>query len=68
MPRSRAGPVDALVVEPDRAFGRFDQAGDQAEQAGLAAAGRPDDDGELVILDVERNRSPARSPTARPEV
>src|SRR5581483_10778920 len=43
------------AVERDRAFARLDQAGNEAQQAGLAAARRADDHGEFLVGDVERD-------------
>ena len=51
VPRRHSG--QRFSVQPDNALvGRF-QAGDQAQGGGLAAAGRADDDQELVVLDGE---------------
>src|SRR5690606_28723344 len=43
--------VDALAVDVDRAAVDLLQPGDGAQQGGLAAAGRADEDGELLLLD-----------------
>ena len=49
-PRGRPGtPCDRVAVQRDRAGGRLDQPGDAAQQGRLAAAGRADDAGELVL-------------------
>ena len=42
---------DVLAIEADLAFGREVEAGDQAEQRGLAAARRPEQREELVLAD-----------------
>src|SRR6185437_9198995 len=42
---------DVALADPDRAFARRLEAGDDAQQGGLAAAGRSDDDRELAVLD-----------------
>ena len=41
------------VADPDLAGGNLFEPGDDAEQGGFAAAGRPDKDDELAVLDVE---------------
>ena len=45
--------VDALAADADLAGGDVLEPGDQAQQRGLAAAGRPDEDDELAVGDVE---------------
>ena len=45
--------VDLLAADADLAGGRRDEAGDDVEQRGLAAAGRADDADELGGADVE---------------
>src|SRR5690242_10367541 len=44
---------DALAVDQDVASGRIFEPGDQAQQGGLAASGRPDKDHERTVGDVE---------------
>ena len=52
MPRSRgAHVVDVAAVDADLAAGDVLEAGDHAQQRGLAAAGRADEDDELAMLD-----------------
>ena len=45
--------VDDASVDADLARGRILEAGDHAQRRGLAAAGRPDEDDELAVLDGE---------------
>jgi hypothetical protein len=47
----RAQRRDVRAVEPDRARGRQFQPGDHPQRRGLAAAGRPEQDEELAVLD-----------------
>ena len=44
---------DVLAADEDLAGGRLLETRDGAQQRGLAAAGRPDEDDELAVLDVE---------------
>ena len=55
--RRRAGLAaqDVLAVEVDLAQRRLDQAGQAADERGLAAARQPHDDEDLAGLDVERD-------------
>ena len=55
-PRS-AAPTwrDVAAVDGDGAGGRAVEAGDEAQERGLAAAGGADEDHELAVLDVERD-------------
>ena len=50
--RRHAG--ERLAVEPDRALGRLLEAGEHAQQRGLAAAGGAEQRVELALVDVER--------------
>ena len=45
--------VDDLVADDDPPFGLGDEAGDDAQQRGLAAAGRAEQRDEFAALDVE---------------
>jgi hypothetical protein len=45
--------IDPLPVDPELAGGDLLQAGDHAEQGGLAASGRADEDAELAVVDLE---------------
>ncbi len=45
--------VDDLLADSQRSVGDLFQAGDHAQAGGLAAAGRPDEDHELRVADVE---------------
>ena len=47
--------VDALAAETDLAGGEVGEAGDRAQQRGLAAARRPEQRKELAVLDLERH-------------
>ncbi|MDZ7747654.1 MAG: hypothetical protein U5K43_01480 [Halofilum sp. (in: g-proteobacteria)] len=51
----RARADDRFVVEPDIARGRREEAGDDVEQRGLAAAGWTEDGQDLAILQAERD-------------
>ena len=53
MPRSGAGAGDGGVVDRDRPLRRREEAADELEQRGLAAAGRTDETDELARLDSE---------------
>ena len=53
MPTRVGGAANARAVESDAAFGRPQQAGDQRQQRGLAAAARPDDAAKLAVADRE---------------
>ena len=48
-----AGRRDQLAADPQFAARRLLEAREQVEQRGLAAAARPDDGEELVVLDLE---------------
>ena len=48
--------ADILAVEQDAAFARRLEAGEHAQQRGLAAAGGPEQREELALPDVERER------------
>ena len=56
MPRSAPGPDDLAPVEHDAAAGRPVEAGDDAQQRGLAAARRAEDGDEVVVADAEIGR------------
>ena len=45
--------VDDPLADPQRAAGDLLEAGDHAQAGGLAATGRPDEDHELPVSDVE---------------
>ncbi len=49
--------VDAVAGNADLAAGHLFQAGDHAQQRGLAAAGRADQHDELAVLDASRSTS-----------
>src|SRR5207244_4998018 len=49
-----AGVRDLMPIQPDRAGGRPDQPGDEAQQRALPAPGRADDADDLAVGDVER--------------
>ena len=54
MSRSRGGiVVDHAVVDDDLAAGHRLEAGDHPQDRALAAAGRPDEDDELAVADLE---------------
>src|SRR5262245_24822091 len=46
--------VDALIVEPDFAFGRRHEAGNDAKRRGLAASARPEERHKLSAADLQR--------------
>ena len=46
---------DVAAADRDRAFGDFLEARDHAQQRRLPAAGRPDEDDELAVVDLERD-------------
>src|SRR5262245_48008958 len=46
--------VDPLIVEPDFAFGRRHEAGNDAECRGLAASTRPEERDKLSAADLQR--------------
>ena len=53
--RDRVGRPHVLAAHPHRASARVDQAVDQAQQRGLARAGRADNGEEFALAHVERN-------------
>ncbi len=53
-PLVRADAVHVLAADPHRAFRRLDEAGDDAQDGGLAAARRPEEGEELAAFDVQR--------------
>src|SRR5271155_5439602 len=46
--------VDALLVEPDFAFGRRHETGNDAKRCGLTASARPEERHELSAADLQR--------------
>ena len=56
MPRSAPGPSTRAAVEQHLARGRLVEAGDDAQQRGLAAARRAEDGDEVVVGDLEVGR------------
>ena len=57
--------VEILAVEQHAARVRRLEAGQQPQQRGLAAAGRPEQREEFALLDIERRRSTAVTPPKR---
>ena len=53
VPRREVG--DVAAADLDRAFGDLLEARDHAQQRRLPAAGRPDEDDELAVVDLQRD-------------
>jgi hypothetical protein len=49
------GRGDQLVADADFACARLDEAGDQPQRGGLAAAGRPQQADQVAVLDMQRH-------------
>ena len=65
-PLVRADARHVLAADPDRAFGRIEEARNRAQDRGLAAAGRPQEGEELAALDLQR-RILDRGEIAKPD-
>ena len=59
---ARAQPRDVPVADHDAALGDLLEPGDHPQQRRLPAAGRPDEDHELAVTDVERDGVEGRDP------